>query len=56
LKSGFSERELIEIVEFGELDPEIFSILSNKESGQESREKVRNEIKTCIKAGRQTNP
>jgi putative restriction endonuclease len=47
--------ELNEIVAYAELDQEIFKILSNKESGQQSREIVRNEIKQCLKARRQTN-
>jgi len=54
-RGGFSERELEENIEFAELDQDLFEILSNKESGQESREIVRNEIKKCLKAGLQTN-
>ena len=50
-----SPGKLNDIVEYAELNPKIFKILSDKDSGQESREIVRNVIKQCLKAGLQTN-
>ena len=46
--------KLNKIVEYAKLDQDLFDVISNKETGQESREIVRNEISQCLKAGRQT--
>jgi hypothetical protein len=53
-RGGFSEGELRENIEYAEIDQEIFNILSDKESGQESREIVRKEIEKCLTKGLQT--
>jgi predicted restriction endonuclease len=55
MRGGFSERELRENVEYAKLDEKLFGLLSDKESGQESREIVRNVIKQCLKAGLRTD-